>query len=578
MPSADFKAPASIGSNGPGPHPAATAAGPVELPEWRVPTETGYVVGSNLVGVQNSQVSPFKIIVIGAGAAGIDFLHHSVEAFSDLNVSVRCFDKNPDVGGTCGSQEIWEYMKGIVMDEKLDRSITLSTEVVKAVWNESTSTWTVSLASTDGSRQWEEECNVFLNGTGFVNAWKWPDIEGYDIKGKRVAVIGSGSSGVQTVATLYDEVSKLYTWVRSPTWITAGFAQKYAGKNGANFEYTQEQKEQWRQDPEQYRQYRKLIEDEVNQRFKVILRNTAESQEANEFSYKEMTTKPGNDPRLVEKIVPKNFNVGCRRPTPGNGYLEALAGEKTTTFTETIHSITPNGFRDQAGNEYEVDVIICATGFDTSYRPRFPVIGLNGTVLTDRWSKLPESYIGVAAPQMPNYFMFTGPFTPVAQGAILPIITHMSNYFIQVVRKMCQQHIRRISPKESVIAEFMEHCRAYLPRTCWADPCPSWFKQKQGKPDGPLVMWPGSRLAFFEAVKAPNWEDYDIAYWSQNRFGFLGNGFARWEFTADSGTTPYLDGDFVQAVPRKQVQEMIKQEQEAKGLIKNGVKANGNKL
>lgn len=59
--------------------------------------------------------------------------------------------------------------------------------------------------------------------------------EGYDLKGKHVAVIGSGSSGVQTVASVYDDVSKLYTWVRNPTWITAGFAQKYAGENGENF-------------------------------------------------------------------------------------------------------------------------------------------------------------------------------------------------------------------------------------------------------------------------------------------------------------------------------------------------------
>lgn len=244
-----------------------------------------------------------------------------------------------------------------------------------------------------------------------------------------------------------------------------------------------------------------------------------------------MTTKLQNNERLVDQVIPKDFNVGCRRPTPGNGYLEALVGEKTTTFTETIHSVTPNGFRDQAGNEYEVDVIIAATGFDTSYRPQFPVIGLNGVVLAERWSKLPESYMGVAAPDMPNYFMFTGPFTPVAQGAILPIITHVGNYVTQVIRKMCEQHIRRITPKDDVIAQFMEHCKAYLQRTCWADPCRSWFKQ--GDPNGPLVMWPGSRLAFFEAIKAPNFEDYNVAYWSSNRFSFLGSGFAWFEFRED---------------------------------------------
>lgn len=94
--------------------------------------------------------------------------------------------------------------------------------------------------------------NQSANTLLLLSAWKWPKIqgielfkgrlfhtanyqEGYDLKGKRVAVIGSGSSGVQTVASVYDDVSKLYTWVRSPTWITAGFAQKYAGKAGANF-------------------------------------------------------------------------------------------------------------------------------------------------------------------------------------------------------------------------------------------------------------------------------------------------------------------------------------------------------
>lgn len=89
--------------------------------------------------------------------------------------------------------------------------------------------------------------------TIFSSAWKWPSItgiesfqgklfhsanyeKGYDLTEKRVAVIGSGSSGVQIVASIYKDVSQLYTWVRTPTWITAGFAQKYAGENGANFD------------------------------------------------------------------------------------------------------------------------------------------------------------------------------------------------------------------------------------------------------------------------------------------------------------------------------------------------------
>ncbi|KAJ5808608.1 hypothetical protein N7474_009877 [Penicillium riverlandense] len=590
-----------IGSNRPGPHPSSTGR-PVDHPEWHQTTPSGYQVGSNLLGEPWSNDQPFKVIVMGAGAAGIDFLHHAPKALAGLNVQIKCFEKNADVGGTwyenrypgcacdgpspsyqfawrpnpdwskyyCGSPEIWQYLKGIVLDEGLDQYIQLQTKIVKASWDDTKSKWI--LVVSNATKQWEEECDVFLNGTGFLNHWKWPNIagidtfkgrlfhtaayeEGYDLKGKRVAVIGSGSSGVQVVASIYPEVSKLYTWVRSPTWITAGFAQKFAGPDGANLEYSEEQKAEWRRHPEKYREYRKVIEDEINLRFKGVLRNTAESHNGNEFSYKEMYRKLNGDPRLVDKIIPKDFNVGCRRPTPGNGYLEALVGEKTTTFTETISCITPKGFKDHTGQEYECDVIICATGFDTSFRPRFPVVGINGVSLAERWEKVPESYMGIAAPSMPNYFMFTGPFTPVAQGAILPILTSMSNYFLKVIEKMYKQHIRRMTPKESVIEDFMDHSRAYLQRTCWADPCKSWFKQ--GKADGPIVMWPGSRLLFFEAVKDPQWEDYEIEYRSGNRFGFFGSGFVPYEFGAAGESSPYLNGDFVHALPRKEVEERI---------------------
>ncbi|UNI17027.1 hypothetical protein JDV02_003406 [Purpureocillium takamizusanense] len=594
-----------IGSNRAGPHPSSLKR-PVDLPEWHEKTPTAYKCGQTLIGEgwAGRGGDPFRVIVMGAGAAGIDFLHQAPKALTGLYVDIKCFEKNSDVGGTwyenrypgCAcdvpsasyqfpwrpnpdwtefyshAPEIWQYMKGIVLDEGLDKYIQLNTKVVSAAWDEADSRWVVGLTTTDGTRKWEERCDVFLNGGGILNAWKWPDIpglhsfsgrlfhtaqyqEGYDLKGKRVAVIGSGSSGVQTVVSVYGDVSKLYTWVRSPTWITTSFAQKFAGNDGSNFAYSEESKMEWRRNPARYLEYRRLVERELNQRFKFVLRNTRESQEANECCYGIMRSKLRGDKRLLDKIIPQNFNAGCRRPIPDNGYLDALVGAKTTCFTENIHSITPAGFKDQRGNEYEVDVIICATGFDTSFRPTFPVLGLDQVDLAERWREIPESYLGIAAPKMPNYFMFMGPFTPVAQGSILPIITHTSKYFIQVIRKMYAQHIRRISPKDVVVNQFMEHCRAYLPRTCWADPCASWFKQ--GRIDGPIVMWPGTRLAFFQAVESPNWEDFDIEYHSGNRFGFLGNGFAACEFSNDGDTTQYLDCESVLAPPQTMIETLL---------------------
>lgn len=253
-----------------------------------------------------------------------------------------------------------------------------------------------------------------------------------------------------------------------------------------------------------------------------------------------MTRKLKSRPEILDFMIPDDFNVGCRRPTPDHGYLQALAGEKTTVLPGSISAITPAGVVDAAGIEHPVDVIICATGFDTSFRPRFPIVGLDQTTtLADKWTHLPASYLGISVDGFPNYFTYGGPFTPVAQGSVLPILSHLSRHFLEIVTTMRRQHIRRLSPKGSCVNDFMEHTKTYLPRTCWADPCTSWFKQ--GTKDGDLIMWPGSRLSFFEAVRSPHLQDYEIEYWSRNRFGYLGNGFVDFEFTSPKDNTWYLD-------------------------------------
>ncbi|ODH51147.1 hypothetical protein GX48_02762 [Paracoccidioides brasiliensis] len=581
----------ALGSNNPNiNHPTSTNR-PIFSEDWDITSSNGYRITDHMIN-EPPPGKKFRIIIIGAGAAGIDFLHHATCELKETGgIEFVSYEKNHDVGGTwlenrypgCAcdvpsasyqfgwrpnpnwtkyyspAREIWQYMRDIVDEEGMMKYIHLRSKVTRAEWHEDKSKWVVHVEESNAEdkvvREWDDECNILLNGTGILNAWKWPEIpglmsfkgrlfhtakyeEGFDLTGKRVAVIGSGSSGVQTVAAIYKDASRVYTWVRSPTWITAGFAQKFAGPDGGNFEYTEERKEEWRRDPEKYRKYRKMIEDELTRRFRFALRNSKESEDANEYAYNDMSKKLGNNQRLKEKIIPKDFNVGCRRPTPGDGYLEALVGEKTSCYTEQIGGITPKGFLTADGTEVEVDIIICATGFDTSFRPRFPIIGLDKVDIATRWEKSPETYLSVGVSGVPNYFMYSGPYSPVAQGSILPLTTLFTNYFIQIIRKMRKEHIRRLSPKESAIKDFLEHASVYLRRTCWADPCSSWFKQ--GRKDGTIVMWPGSRLAFFDLMKEPKYEDYEIEYWSQNRWAYLGNGFTTEEFDG-SDISKYLN-------------------------------------
>ncbi|KAF2745554.1 FAD/NAD(P)-binding domain-containing protein [Sporormia fimetaria CBS 119925] len=520
--------------------------------------EHGYRIREQPMGTKRR----IKVILMGAGASSLNFFKKAEEEMTDLDIV--CYEKNSDIGGTwlenrypgCAcdipsvnyqfswkiklwshyysyAPEIWDYLKSIEQENHfIDKYVKLRHKIEAARWDEQAGLWRLKIRHLERDEVIEDSAEFFINGGGVLNNWKWPDIDGlhdfkgkllhsahyeesYDLTGKRVAVIGFGSSGVQIVAAIQNKVDKLYHWVRSPIWITAGFAQKWAAKNGANFRYSEEQLEFLKKNPKKYLEYRKQIENELNQRFKFIIKGSEEARVAREYAANEMKTKLKNDPRLVDKIIPKDFNPGCRRPTPAPGYLEALVAPNSTIFTDPTGRITETGFFDHEGKTHEVDVIVCATGFDTSWLPRFAFN--NGKEdLRSLWS--PEngvtSYLSVGIPTFPNHFTFCGPYGPLGHGSFMPLIEIWTKYMFNVIRKAQVENIKSFTPKMS--------------RTAWTSSCRSWFKQ--GKVDGQAAIWPGSRLHFLQMMSAPRYEDFDIEYWDDNVFAFMGNGFELREF------------------------------------------------
>ncbi len=118
-----------------------------------------------------------------------------------------------------------------------------------------------------------------------------------------------------------------------------------------------------------------------------------------------MKTRLGGDERLSASMIPK-YGVGCRRLTPGQNFLETLIKENVTVITEDIERIDPKGIVTKDGVLHEVEAIVCATGFDTTYRPRFKLIGRDNANLQEKWKDTNdiESYLAMAVPQFPNYF------------------------------------------------------------------------------------------------------------------------------------------------------------------------------
>ncbi|CAK9782911.1 FAD/NAD(P)-binding domain-containing protein [Cutaneotrichosporon oleaginosum] len=513
-----------------------------------------------------------RVISIGGGASAINLAFQFKTHMTDLEHVA--YDRNPTLGGTwlenrypgcacdvpshsyqyswapwsgwksfySSSEQIYEYMNMVVDKFGLRGDFRTSHEVMSAHWDDEAAQWVVRVRGPDG--EFEDRADFLFNGSGVLNKWKWPAIEGlhsfkghlvhsaawdqsYDFKDKKMAIIGAGSTAVQIVPVLQKLVSHMKCFIRSPVWITPAFAAQYAGPGGTNFDYTPEQKAEFDADPQKWLEYRKGIESSINCRYLFVTKGTPQAAEAKAVSKAQMEAKLASKPEIAKLLIP-DFMVGCRRPTPGNGYLEALVADNVEVVSNPIVRVEERGLVTADGTLHEVDTIVCATGFDVSLKPRFPFTGRNGADLAKRWATEPtEAYMGVMVDEHPNYFISLGPSSPVAHGSILPCMEKMSHYIMKVIRKMQVEPIRAIAPSKAAVREFNEHRNSQLATTAWSDRCSSWFKN--GTVDGPVVaVHPGSRLHYFEMIAEPRYEDMDIEY-SNNRFAYLGNGRTRRE-------------------------------------------------
>lgn len=277
--------------------------------------------------------------------------------------------------------------------------------------------------------------------------------------------------------------------------------------------------------------YRKNVERGLNGQYGIFLKGSNVNNETEAYFRQQMAEKLQN-PYLEEKLIP-NWHVGCRRLTPGVGYLEALGKDNVETVYGEINEITERGCKCDNGQEYPVDVLICATGFNTSFKPRFPVVNDKGTNLQDIWGKEPRSYFGLAAPEFPNYLIFLGPNCPIGNGPVLSAIEQQADYMCKLIDRFQTHNISKFSPKTEAVDDFIAFKDDYMKRTVWHDPCRSWYKSLG--PDGPVTaLWPGSTMHYIEALMEVRYDDWNVEY-TGNRFSWLGNGYSQTEIdpTAD---------------------------------------------
>ncbi|KAL4923134.1 flavin-containing monooxygenase [Aspergillus undulatus] len=513
-----------------------------------------------------------RVVCIGAGFSGL-IMAYKLKHSRPLDfVDFTIYEKNVEVGGTwfenvypgvgcdipihsyifpfapnphwsqCYAKgpEIQQYILNTTEKYGLREKVQFSTKVVSAIWNEESGKWDLKVQR--GEEVLEDQADVLLNGGGILNNWSLPKIEGiesfqgkllhtakwdpsYDTTNKRIAVIGNGSSALQVIPAVQPTAQRITNYIRNATWVSTNLAGDITkDQMGTNFAYTDEEKNLYATDPAAFLEYRKYVERSVNSVYKLMLSGSAE----NEFLFNlvsgVMRQRLSKNPHLIKKLIPE-YELGCRRLSPGDGYLEAMQAENAAFNFDPIVRITPKGILTEKGEE-EYDLIVCATGFNTSFIPPFELIGRGGRSLKEEWKDVPKAYFSMCAGGFPNYFVFAGPNSPIGHGSVPAMLDWSADYMLDWIEKIGKDDIKSIVVKDSIVTAFNRYAAENLKRCVWSKGCTAWYSKKNGPGESNTVtaMYPGSALHYKEYIKTIRGEHFDIQHNSSNPFRFLGNG------------------------------------------------------
>ncbi|CAN8095980.1 unnamed protein product [Discula destructiva] len=549
---------------------------------------------------------PLRVRVIGAGFSGV---YLGIRIPQRLrNVELRIYEKNAGIGGTwyenrypgcacdipahsyqysfapnldpgwsgfyASAREICEYIQGAARRFGADRFVRLEHRVVDLGWDDGGKKWRFKVERADTGETFEDEAEVVIVARGALNDAKWPDLRGldrfkgeimhsaswkseYDFRSKKIGVIGSGSSSIQIVPNLQKvEGAKLNVVVRSKVWITNRFGDKTMndlGLDPSHLSFTEEEKQEFRNAPAKYRVFQKKVDNDLNFAYFATLRGSDMSKTFTQIFTENTKQRLGHKPDILPSFLPP-FAVGCRRLTPGPGYLEAVAEDNVNFITSDIDHINEKGLFLTDGRQVDLDVLVCATGFNTSAIPPFPITGRNGLTLGERFSHFAETYLSVAVDSFPNMFFMLGPNSGLGAGSLTILMEAQGDYIVKCLRKLQRENYATIEPKAERVRDFADYADEYFKKTVYTDDCKSWYK-KNGRIQ---ALWPGSPVHALETLRSPRWEDFNFeskdGESDRNRLRWLGNGFSE---TLLGGGDPswYLNEESIDYPPEGKPEE-----------------------
>lgn len=304
-------------------------------------------------------------------------------------------------------------------------------------------------------------------------------------------------------------------------------------------------------DPQYHYELRKFVETDANARYELPLKGSKTQAAAKENFITFMKESLAKKPEIFDALIP-DFDVTCRRLTPGPGYLEALQADNVEFVSTKIQKVHQNGVELSNGRKIDLDVLVCATGFNASAPPPFNVIGRNNLNLDERFTPFPETYMSLVTDGFPNFFMMNGPNSAVVTGSLTIQIEAEGDYIVRAIRKIQREGIKAMEVKAARVQDFCDYSTEYFKRTVLLDNCRSWYRSNGGGGDRISGPWPGTTLHSLEAFRSPRWEDFDYVYEGEedgkkvNRLLWLGNGCTDIQENQRGDLAWYLDPDYLE--------------------------------
>lgn len=358
----------------------------------------------------------------------------------------------------------------------------------------------------------EMEADFVIAATGILHHPAYPDIRGLndfkgamfhtarwdhsvDLAGKRVGIIGTGSTACQVIAEIAKTAGELTVFQRTPQWVLNAPDKQYSASEKAKLRGNQ------------------TLMDKLRERYSWLVRNTFTEAVSSggwrhtllSWRVKRYLRKSVRDPALRAKLTP-DYKVGCKRLIFSSGFYEAMQRPNVRLETNAIDCIDAGGVATGDGNHHDLDVLVLATGFHPfNFMRPMDLTGRDGLSIDEAWSKKVQAYRSLCLPGFPNFFLMLGPNSPVGNYSVIAMSEVQGNYVLKLIERWRRGDLQTVEATTEAMQRYNAYLKQGMGSTAWVGGCQSWYLDADGDP----ALWPYSWNQWIKEMAEPELADFE---------------------------------------------------------------------